>query len=156
MTTDYLRAFVIPAAYAVLPPVMASPEATALVLAIGWQESRFTSRQQRGGPARGLWQFETTGVTGVLAHQKSAEAARGALKALEYPHTPTPFGCYDAIGHNDVLAACFARLLLWTLPGPLPTREQREIGWTQYVAAWRPGKPRHESWGQAWAVAWTA
>lgn len=152
---DLIRAHAIPAAYDVLPPAMASREATALLLAIGYQESRFAHRQQVKGPARGFWQFEMGGgVVGVLGHPTTQAPARSALKALAYRYDPTPHGCYAAIEHNDVLAVVFARLLLWTLPGALPGRQDEGLGWRQYLAAWRPGKPHAETWSEAWKMGW--
>lgn len=151
-----VRQHVIPATYTLLPAAMASDEATAMLLAIGYQESRFEHRTQVGGPARGYWQFEQMGgVTGVLGHERTRHHAAEALAALHYPATVTPWAVYEAIAHNDVLACVFARLLLWTLPWPLPRADQPEDGWRQYLAAWRPGKPHAHTWRQAWAIAWT-
>jgi len=45
----------------------------------------------------------------------------------------------------------FARLLLWTLPSALPTTADE--GWTQYLDAWRPGKPHPATWAGHWATA---
>ena len=53
-------------------------------------------------------------------------------------------------GH-DLLAAPFARLLLWTDPHPLPSSEA--TAWGQYQAIWRPGKPHPRRWGACWRVA---
>lgn len=152
---DYVRRFVLPAAYSILPTSMGSEQATAMLLAIGWQESRLEKRRQVGGPARGLWQFESGGgVVGVLKHAKTREHARTALRRLGYPHEPTPHGVHLALEHNDVLAAIWARLLLWTVPGALPKVTESALGWFQYESGWRPGKPKPESWAQAWAVGW--
>lgn len=148
---EHIRKFTVPAAYSLLPAPMATPEATRMLIAIGWQESRFLYRKQIGGPATGWWQFETAGVSGVLAHPSSRELIRKALIDLRYADPPTPYGCHIAIQHNDVLACVFARLLLWTLPRPLATTSDQ--GWTDYLAAWRPGKPHPETWKQAWAIA---
>src|SRR5690606_34658050 len=142
-----------PAAYAVLPAPMASPGATAMLLAIGWQESRFAHRQQVGGPARGYWQFEQMGgVRGVLAHAQTGAVAREALVRLGYRRDATPWSVYDAIAHNDMLAAGWARLLLWTLPDALPQASDVEVAWRQYMAAWRPGRPHRGTWDEAWQV----
>jgi hypothetical protein len=63
---------------------------------------------------------------------------------------------YEAIEHQDVLACAFARLLLWTSPRALPTSEQPDHGWREYLATWRPGKPRESEWagnfGRGWDV----
>lgn len=155
MTTEYLRTFVLPAAYELLPAEMESPAATAMLLAIGWQESRFAHRTQIGGPARGFWQFEQRGgVAGVLSHHASREPAGEALRQLSYPEDATPFVIYDALAHNDVLAAAFARLLLWTVPQGLPSAGQSSRGWSQYMAAWRPGRPHRATWASAWSHGW--
>jgi hypothetical protein len=153
VTSAYARRFVIPAAYAVLPPEMASEDATRELLAIGYQESRFEHRYQVRGPAKSFWQFEQRGVSGVLAHVETYDVVRRALVSLNYRNMPTPFSCQLAIEHNDVLACVFARLLLWTLPNALPKADEPEEGWRQYLAAWRPGKPHPETWSQSWLFA---
>ena len=120
-----------------------SPQAQVQTLAMGLQESRFEHRVQINGPARGFWQFETAGVTGVLRHEASRDAAREVLARLAYADT-SPQKIHAALEHNDVLAACFARLLLWTDARPLPTTATD--GWAQYLATWRPGKPHPNTW----------
>ena len=110
---------------------------------------------QLGGPARGFWQFENGGgVVGVLAHKQTSVIARDALEALAYPRGIPPWSVYDALAHNDVLACVFARLLLWTLPGQLPSVDRRDDGWSAYLAAWRPGKPHIERWDSSWSIGW--
>jgi hypothetical protein len=152
---DYVRTFVVPPAFGLLPSTMDSAEARAEVLACGWQESRFEARRQVGGPAAGFWQFEARGgVKGVLTHEATRGIVTVIWKQLGYIGHPTEYAAYIAIEHNDVLACCFARLLLWTLPDVMPTQEHPEAGWKCYVDAWRPGKPRPESWSDAWAQAW--
>lgn len=153
---SYINQYIVPAAYALLPESMRTPPATALMLAIGLQESRFAHRQQVGGPAHGFFQFELGGgVTGVLGHPLSRVHAESALALLAYPKESwTPTVCYGALTHNDVLAVVFARLLLYTLPDDLPARDQSENGWRQYVSAWRPGKPRPTTWAANYAAAW--
>lgn len=164
---DHVLAHVAPAAYALLPPTMQSPGASALLLAIGLQESRFIERRQLGGPARGFWQFEEGGVRGVLDHHASAGIISNVLAQLAYPKILHPSAAVTlrhlAIEHNDTLAFCFARCLLWTLPEALPGPEDVELGWQQYVVAWNPGAARgareqasRERWSanyrQAWAL----
>jgi hypothetical protein len=149
-----VQSFIFPAAFALLPGVMDTPEARAMLLAIGLQESKFAARRQLGGgPARGLWQFEKGGgTTGVLTHPSSKAYAR--LVCAELLYTPDVSEVFDALPDNDVLACCFARLLLWTLPGLLPSRENATKGYAQYLDAWRPGKPRPEDWPENFAQAW--
>lgn len=153
---EHIRRYVVPAAWSVLPKDMASERAERLLLAIGWQESRFVYRQQVNGPARGFWQFEQIGVAGVLGHSQTQAHARKAMLLLAYPHPPTPYGVQVAIEHNDVLATVLARLLLWTVPGPLPDKDEPDAGWAAYVMGWRPGRPRPETWAESWAIAWNS
>lgn len=146
---------ILPAAYSLLPPAMNSPAATAMLLAIGLQESKFQHRRQVGGPARGFWQFEEGGgVAGVLRHAATAQIAQQVLRELRYPHAVTPSAVYALLADNDVLAAVFARLLLWTVPGRLPTEHQAPAGWRQYLDGWRPGKPHPETWAAYYTSAW--
>lgn len=153
-TPDYLLRHVFPAAYALLPEKMASPAATALLLAIALQESRCCHRRQVNGPARSFWQFEVGGIRGVLSHKASKPHLANALAALSYPVTDDATVPYVAIEHNDTLAAVCARLLLYTLPSPLPAREDVDGAWRQYLKAWRPGKPKPETWVDHYCAAW--
>ena len=137
-------------AYRVLPIRMYTPEATQLLLTIGWQESRFEHRFQVGGPARGFWQFEQGGIRGVWNHETSKEYLQEALKALKYPADVNPELCYSAVAHNDTLAAVYARLLLWTSPKRLPRLTAPMDAWWYYKDLWRPGKPHPETWIRAW------
>lgn len=145
---DYIIDCVIPAALCVLPDAMESDQARAMLVAIGLQESRFQHRRQIRGPARGFWQFEEAGINGVLAHSATRSQIRGILLMMGYE----PSQAYEAVEHNDILACVFARLLLWTLPDPLP--EEAGPAWTQYLAAWHPGRPNRESWDDLYAQAW--
>lgn len=148
--------FILPAAYSLLPARMSSPEATALLLAIGLQESRFQHRRQVGGPARGFWQFERGGgVAGVLAHPASRPHLDVALSSLRYGTDLDSAGLYALIEHNDVLAAVIARLLLWTDYRPLPAEAAGpDASWSAYVRNWRPGKPHRNTWDAFHAEAW--
>lgn len=153
---DHIHQFVIPAAYDLLPEKMASERATAMILAIGLQESGFTYRKQlNGGPAHGFFMFELGGISGVLRHHASREYADAALRALCYGHLGSRIeSCYSIIEHHDTLATVFARLLLWTLPDELPAADEPERAWAQYVAGWRPGRPRAEAWIGHFTRAW--
>lgn len=154
---QHLYRFILPAAYDVLPPQMASERSDAMLLAIALQESKCNARHQGGkGPARSFWQFETGGIAGVQTHRKTAVCLRGVLAALCYPPKMPAPEIRLAIEHNDVLACCLARLLLWTLPMPLPPREAVQLGWEQYIDGWRPGKPRPEDWPGNFKRAWQA
>ncbi len=153
MTPAFVNRHVLPAAFALLPPRMDTPEARAMLLAIGLQESLFEHRQQIGGPARGYWQFELAGVRGVLAHRASAGVALSLCASMDY--APVTLPVYAAIADNDVLAAAFARLLLWTLPDAMPGRTGEAEGWRQYMECWRPGRPHRNSWNGYWETAWS-
>lgn len=140
------------AAAALLPPKLDSRNAWAQLFAIAMQESRLDARRQIGGPARGFWEFELGGISGILQHPASYTLIRGVLDRLDYGYGMQE--SYIAIEHNDVLAFCYARLLLWTLPGALPERGEPDIGWRQYEAAWRPGAPHRATWNSYFETAW--
>ena len=151
-----IQRYAIPAAYELLPAPMASPAATAMLLAIGLQESKFKYRKQVSGPARGFWQFEQGGgIAGVLRHPATAPHIRRALRLQCYDAMiDAPKACHLLVTDNDVIAATFARLLLWTVPGRLPNRHEAEYGWQVYTDGWRPGKPHRSTWDAYFASAW--
>lgn len=154
---EMFHRYLIPAAYSVLPPAMASPKATSFILAIGLQESQFRDRRQvGGGPGRGFFQFERGGgVRGVVTHAASRDALRAALVALrEEKLIGQTVLLYQTIEHHDVLAVVFARLLIYTLPDALPGRDEADVAWSQYLRAWNPGEPRRESWPGHFQTAW--
>lgn len=144
---------IIDPALCILPPMMTSRRARAMLLAIGMQESRLVHRRQINGPARGLWQFERGGgVAGVLRHP--ATQAHAETVCWRLGNAGTTAAVYHQLEHDDVLAACFARLLLWTLPGVLPDRGDTDGAWDQYIVAWRPGKPHRHTWDKFYEDAW--
>lgn len=151
---DVFLRFIVPAAYAVLPDEMASPAASAMLLSVALQESELRHREQMGGPARSFFQFERIGVMGVLASGDAGSSFRDAMERLRYPRTMGATDIHQAIAHNDVLATCLARCLLWIDPRALPTWEQSPIGWAIYTAQWRPGRPRPEHWRDNFTGAW--
>lgn len=157
MTDDFIwhvYEHTIPAALDLLPGRMDTPAARAMLLAIGLQESRFEHRRQLGpGPARGFFQFELGGgVRGVLEHPLTRPIIKPICEHLKYPALPAV--CHDAIEHNDVLATCFARLLLYTDPALLPLEREATKGWEQYLRNWRPGRPHPETWPAFYREAW--
>lgn len=132
-------------ALALLPAKMDTAAARVVLLAIGLQESRFIHRRQIGGPARGFWQFEQSGgVRGVLKHLSSEALARQVCAARGVE--PTAPAVYAQLENDDVLAAAFARLLLWTDPKALPAIGDAEAAWALYLRTWRPGKPHPQTW----------
>ncbi len=148
MHLNHLMDFAIDPALELLPSKMTSPEARVMMVAIALQESRPQHRRQLpNGPAHGYWQFERGGgVAGVLTHRSVAKHAAALCKRLDVE--PDRQKVYAALVHQDILAAGFARLLLWTLPQPLPTEPAE--GWAQYMDAWRPGRPHPSTWRRYW------
>jgi len=151
---DYFQGVVFPATFSMLPKKMDSKEARAMLLAIGLQESRFEERRQLGnGPAVSPWQFEPTGVSGVLSHKASRPVIVEVVNMMDYP---LGTDLHRIIENNDILACCFARCLLWTHPNSLPIINQPTKGWMQYINCWRPGKPHQQTWegffNQAWEM----
>ena len=140
------------ATLSLLPEKLDSVEAKAMMIAIAMQESRWDERRQLGGPARGFWQFELGGIRGVLTHSASRPIIESVLARLDYDFSSAT--SYIAIEHNDVLAFAYARCLLWTLPQPLPGRNDPASGWDQYTSAWRPGKPHRQTWDGFYKAAW--
>lgn len=146
-----------------LPASMDTPEARVMLLAIGLQESRLKSRWQIvdkrrpevRGPARGLWQFERGGgVIGVLTHPATRELAHQVCDARGITSSARPVWTW--LAEDDVLAAAFARLLLWTDPKPLPALGRGGEAWALYLRTWRPGKPHASTWNGLYAQALAA
>lgn len=151
MTPESLIHTAIEPALALLPQ-MDRRAAKIMLAAIALQESGIKHRRQVGGPARGYWQFEQGGgVRGVLNHPASSPHIRRVLKELDYSSESSLADCYAAIEHNDILAAAFARLLLWTDPAPLP--DDADGAWNLYLRTWRPGRPHPGRWPANYAKA---
>lgn len=135
--------------YTLLPPKMDSYWARVNQAAVGFQESQYLTRVQYwGGPARGYWQFEEGGgVKGVMNHKATADLARSVCHARGVPFIRRTV--WEALATDDVLAAAFARLLMYTDPYPLPTTAAES--WTAYAKRlWRPGKPHMDKWESSW------
>lgn len=151
---------VVDEALAELPPQMASDRARVMMLAIGLQESRFTRTAQFSpglpgdkGPARGWWQFERGGgVKGVLSHPAVADEAYRACRHRGVEPTDLR-AVWLRIEGDQVLAAVFARLLLYSDPKPLPSIGEADAGWQAYLRNWRPGRPHRETWDRLYAQA---
>lgn len=140
-------------AYALLPAWMKSREATAELLAIGLQESRFKFRAQKiagrpyiKGPARGFWQFEAAGgVRDVMTRRKREALALAFACNVEWNER----AIHASLETDDVLAAGFARLLLSLDAAPLPALNcDPQEAWDYYVRNWRPGKPHRHTWDE--------
>lgn len=170
MTPTELHKEAIIPAYGLLPAKMNSPEASLMLLAIPLQESELKARRQLitvvingkktlvpKGPAVSFWQFEQgdpksrAGVWGILNHFKVGPMARDICTALGV--VPTPPKVWEAMQTNDVLAACMARLLLYSSPKALPRIGDIQGAWNTYEGIWRPGKPHPEKWPAHYATA---
>lgn len=146
-------------ALALLPGAMDSREARVMMIAIGLQESRFTARRQLvgtpprpTGPAKGFWQFEQGGgCAGVITH--AASRYWMARVCHQRGCAFTPRALWNAIEHDDVLAAAAARLLLFTDPRRLPEVWDEARAWALYLRVWRPGKPHRQTWEPLHAMA---
>lgn len=137
MTPAQADTLMIRPALTLLPPAMDSPEASVMLLTIALHESLLIHRRQINGPARGYWQFERGGVRGVLSHWTAKPHAEQVCETLNYRADLDVV--YGAIEHNDVLAAAFARLLLYTDPLRLPRVSDAQLALEYYVRTWRPG-----------------
>ncbi len=162
MDLKWVTENVLNVALKLLPDRLDSPEARAMLIAIGLQESLLIHRYQvldggAKGPARGLWQFERGtkvsrgGVWGVFLHRASSEPLRLLCRARDCSFDPAAI--WACLEHDDVLAAGVARLLLLTDPRPLPEIGDRDGAWDYYMRNWRPGKPRPAKWPKLYAQA---
>lgn len=138
-----------------LPRAMDSDAARVMLLAIGLQESRFQYRYQKlagrpyeKGPARGFWQFERAGgVRGVMEHPSTKDQAELICKARDVPFDDVLI--HSRLETDDILAATFARLLLWSDPRPIPKVDAgHSETWDCYMRNWRPGKPHRNTWDE--------
>lgn len=163
MTPAKFLSYVLDPALYFLQSISAVPavtdEARVFLLAVAGQEANWTARYQNSpsaspGMARGFWQFEQTGgVTGVVTHKNSRDAAAAVCAALGIVCAPEAI--WRALEGNDLLAGSFARLLLWTDPYAIPTTQQ--TAWECYNdRLWQPGKPHPETWPTCWNEAFDA
>lgn len=136
--------------------VPSTPFSARFVLAIALQESNLAHRRQltadgkEAGPASSFWQFEVGGgCKGVLHHEATVDRMTHLCGA--YNVQADPLALWEAMQYNDVVAAIAARLLIFTLPHKLPATADE--GWSQYVEAWRPGKPHPDRWANCWKAA---
>jgi len=151
MTLDEITRSAINPVLQLLPPAMDSHEARVMLLAIGLQESRFAHRRQivgdkPVGPAKSFWQGERGGgmVRGVRTHAATQQHAHVLYRLRGVQ--PLDTAIWNAIEHDDVLAAGLARLLLWSDPFRLPGLGNAAGAWELYTRTWRPGKPHPATW----------
>lgn len=141
----FIRTAITPA-LAMLPAEMDSAAARIQLLTTGLQESLFLHRRQLVGkpprpigPAKSFWQGEQGGgmVHGVRVHLDTRDLAAQIYRARGVPANDGAI--WNAIEHDDVLAAGLARLLLWSDPRPLPVVGDEDGAWALYLRTWRPG-----------------
>lgn len=140
---DALGKIIVPA-LVTLPAAMDSPEARLMLLAIALQESGLRAREQQGGPARGLWQFERNGVLAVMHCLQTADIVFNWCD--ENGVTYGSNAIYERLALDDELACVFARLLLWSDPRPLPAVGDAMSAFNCYERTWRPGRPSYTRW----------
>mgnify|MGYP000153173005 CR=1 FL=1 len=152
MDLPEVLAQIIGPAQACLPMSMDSPKARLMLLTIGLQESRFEHRYQvlndrtKKGPARGFWQFEQGGgVKGVMGHSATIGHAHRICAERDVPFNSQ--SVWLRLETDDILACCFARLLMYSDPKSLPEVDDPNGAWRLYERTWRPGKPHPEKWG---------
>ena len=141
-------------AFDLLPSEMDTPAARVILAAIGYQESDgYAVRRQYGnGPAAGYWQFERGGIKGVMLHKASARLAMKVCEARGVDFNSEKI--WEAFQVDDVLAAAFARLLMWTDSKPLPDLGDVQGAWKLYsdkARTWSPGKPHPDKWPVSYA-----
>jgi len=142
-----------------LPAKMDSDAARVMLLACGLQESEFKHVYQKvhgnpyaKGPARGYWQNERGGIFCVMTNPATREHAQAVCRARSVPFDQVLI--HARLEFDHVLAAGFARLLLWADPKPLPGVDaDHETAWQCYLRCWNPGKPRREAWDANHAAA---
>ena len=150
MTPKDLLTIVDPALALLEPTIKRSDEARVLTMTIAGQESDWAARLQHGGPARSFWQFEQGGgVAGVMG--STPALLQKICSYLIIPYDSNTI--FQAMAWNDTLAACMARLLLWTDPAPLPAIGDVQTAWDYYERNWRPGAPHREIWDARYATA---
>lgn len=137
-----------------LPSKFDSVAARVQILANGYQESKFLTRQQQGGPARSYWQMEQGGgIHGVLTSPATHAYAKSVCGLLAVAPVESEVYAAFALPQGDRLACAFARLILWADPQPLPAVGDQQAAWECYLRNWRPGKPRPDDWPVSYRIA---
>lgn len=142
---DALGKIIVPGLTA-LPKEMDTPEARLIVLATDIQETELLTRQQDGGPARGLGQMQYNCVLDVMHNRASGNLVWNMCGVLGI--TYGSHAIFDALLTNDELGACMTRLAYWCDPRPLPDVGDMMGAWGAYERVQRPGKPSYTRWKQ--------
>lgn len=153
-TPQTVLAKVIVPALTLLPARMDTPDARVMLVAIGGQESGYRTRQQQGGPARGLFQCERPVLQLLLDNRASEVPVRNLCSMRAVAATASDM--YWAVGTDDIFAAGIARLILWCDAAPLPALGDQDAAWASYLRVWGPGKPRPADWPSNYQAALTA
>lgn len=132
-------------------------EAACLSVAISWQESNASARDQGDpaiiGPATGKWQFERMGgVWEILNDGKTKTIAHELCRRVRVDPQPEPVWRLFATEAGDELACAFARLLIWKDPANPPPRvsSSEQAAYDYYNRRWKPGAKRREAWSKSW------
>lgn len=123
-----------------LPAGMCTAQAKVQLYATSRQENPKRLPKQVGGPAVGDYQFESGGgVRGVLEFDSPTVRKAVADVCRARGVAPSRLSVYEAMQHDPVLAAAFARLFYYTDPGRLPAIGDEQSAWELYLRIWRPG-----------------
>ena len=145
LPTALVREVIVPA-LARFPASWSTRDAIVLLVAIAIQETKLATRRQgtllKPGPARGLWQFEVAGASGVLQHPETHAQAQ-ALCQQTGIHASAG-AVHRRVELDDLFACQFARLLLRSDPTPLPFAHSSSeaAAFAYYLRNWRPGAAR--------------
>lgn len=93
-------------------------------------------------------------MAGVLRHSATREHALRICDARNV--APVPEQVYQCLKFDDVFAAAFARLLLWSDTAPLPAVGEIGAAWECYLRTWRLGKQHRHTWDTLYAQAMDA
>jgi hypothetical protein len=132
-----------------LPARMHSRAADVISLAMGYQETKFATRQQYGGgPGHGYHQFERPSVRRIMIHPRAKAPLQDICQKLDQPFTDASI--YVGLLTDDVLDFALARLLMWTDAASLPQIGDEAGAWSFYIRVWNPGKPRPSDWHESY------
>jgi hypothetical protein len=144
---------VLPAAYALLPRELRTPEAARLILAVGAHASGFHVRRLAyASPKRGYWLLGVDQVAEVLRFSKGRGPLVNAARELGYGILTMERGVLQAaLEHNDCLGFVVARCLL---PPAVEALQGSGEAWAMYRELWRPSAAAAD--GSRWAAHYDA
>lgn len=128
-------------------------EREVLLCAIAIQESKLKYRRQMPrGPAMSFWQIEGKTANDCVGRCTPVRDFCKGWVGVSGFSNPGSLGEY-AIRYNDAVACAIAAGILRLHPSLLPEVGDEDGAWRTYVGAWRPGKPRPNSWPDAYKQA---